>query len=305
MNDTQQRFLRTIADRVPVARIIELHLFAPIRQSGSETGVAVFAALTDVHGTGEPPPADAIAAAASTAAPPHASAAGLPLDAPSGDENPELPPAGAPPADHPDADQPPGDEAPARDTPADVPPPPYAPPADVPPAGDPPDDDPAIEPPPGHDAPVGDPPPREAPMGRASGSADVDDAPAEIDPGATIDTLDAGLGVPAETLPLGEVLDAEVACDLSPLAGPGEPAPVRPPLVRHVVMSARYRLVLKGIDRGKWDVDIVEEADAPLITVDKVVRGVQRRAGDLADVERFTSDTLQQALSETLWATTT
>lgn len=112
-------------------------------------------------------------------------------------------------------------------------------------------------------------------------------------------------GTSADTLPLSELLDADVADEDLPLPGAEEPAPVRPPLVRHVVMSARYRLVLKGIDRGKWDVDIVEEADAPLITVDKVVRGVQRRAGDLADVERFTSDTLQQALSETLWATTT
>ncbi|HEX8941658.1 MAG TPA: hypothetical protein VF785_00890 [Gemmatimonadaceae bacterium] len=52
---------------------------------------------------------------------------------------------------------------------------------------------------------------------------------------------------------------------------------------RPVVYTARYRLTLKGPDRGKWEASVVAEADAPLITVDAVVRGVQRRSGD-ADV---------------------
>jgi len=49
---------------------------------------------------------------------------------------------------------------------------------------------------------------------------------------------------------------------------------------RPVVYTARYRLTLKGPDRGKWEASVVAEADAPLITVDAVVRGVQRRSGD-------------------------
>ena len=40
----RDRFVRAIADRVDPARIVEMHLFAPIRQSGMETGVAVIAA---------------------------------------------------------------------------------------------------------------------------------------------------------------------------------------------------------------------------------------------------------------------
>jgi hypothetical protein len=38
--------------------------------------------------------------------------------------------------------------------------------------------------------------------------------------------------------------------------------------------------VLKGPERGKWEASVVEEADAPLLTVETVVRGVQERAGD-------------------------
>jgi hypothetical protein len=59
------------------------------------------------------------------------------------------------------------------------------------------------------------------------------------------------------------------------------------PTPRYTVFTARYRLTLKGIDRGKWEASVVEEADAPLITVETVVQGVQRRSGDAEDPERI------------------
>jgi hypothetical protein len=62
------------------------------------------------------------------------------------------------------------------------------------------------------------------------------------------------------------------------------------PEPRFVVYTALYRLVLKGPDRGKWETNIVAEADAPLVTVDAVVRGVQRRSGDLEDPTRLDGD---------------
>ena len=65
---------------------------------------------------------------------------------------------------------------------------------------------------------------------------------------------------------------------------------------RYVVYTARYRHVLKGPDRGKWETSIVAEADAPLVTVDAVVRGVQRRSGDLDDPTRLDADNLRAAL---------
>jgi hypothetical protein len=65
---------------------------------------------------------------------------------------------------------------------------------------------------------------------------------------------------------------------------------------KYVVYTARYRLVLKGPDRGKWETSVVAEADAPLVTVDAVVRGVQRRSGDLDDPTRLDADDLRAAL---------
>lgn len=70
----------------------------------------------------------------------------------------------------------------------------------------------------------------------------------------------------------------------------------RPP-ARFTVYTARYRLQLKGPERGKWEADVVAEADAPLLTVDAVVRGVQRRIGDAAEVERLTGEDVRRLLA--------
>jgi hypothetical protein len=56
---------------------------------------------------------------------------------------------------------------------------------------------------------------------------------------------------------------------------------------RHTVFTARYRHTLKGPDRGKWEVEMQAEADAPLVTLDDVVRGVMKRAGDPFEPERI------------------
>lgn len=82
-----------------------------------------------------------------------------------------------------------------------------------------------------------------------------------------------------------------------PFEGPDNLADKEP---RYVVYTARYRLVLKGPDRGKWETTIVAEADAPLVTVDAVVRGVQRRSGDLDDPARLDADDLRSALARRL-----
>lgn len=64
---------------------------------------------------------------------------------------------------------------------------------------------------------------------------------------------------------------------------------------RHTVFTARYRLSLKGPERGKWELDVVAQADAPLVMLQAVVRGVQDRAGDLASPERLTGEELRLA----------
>ena len=58
---------------------------------------------------------------------------------------------------------------------------------------------------------------------------------------------------------------------------------------RHTVFTARYRHTLKGVDRGKWEVEVQAEADAPLVTVDQVVRGVMKRAGEQFEPERISA----------------
>jgi hypothetical protein len=55
------------------------------------------------------------------------------------------------------------------------------------------------------------------------------------------------------------------------------------------IYTATYRLTLKGIDRGKWEAAMHAEAEAPLLTVSAVVRGVQRRSGDEMEPERLTA----------------
>lgn len=69
------------------------------------------------------------------------------------------------------------------------------------------------------------------------------------------------------------------------------------PEPRPTIYTARYRLTLKGPDRGKWETHVVAEADAPLITVDVVVRGVQRRAGDVDEPTRMEGDEVRAFLA--------
>lgn len=75
-----------------------------------------------------------------------------------------------------------------------------------------------------------------------------------------------------------------------------EPAPAAVRPVRHTVYTARYRYVIKGPERGKWESSLKAEADAPLITVETVVRGVQRRAGEDSEIVRYTAAQLAKAL---------
>ena len=80
--------------------------------------------------------------------------------------------------------------------------------------------------------------------------------------------------------------------------------PALPSASRYTVYSARYRYTLKGIDRGKWEVSVTEQADAPLLTVDAVVRGVQRRSGDSDEVLRLSGEEFRAALPAPLVTTT-
>jgi len=178
MTETQQRFLRAIAERVPMGQVVELHLFPPIRQGGVETGMAVVA------------------------------------------EDPRQPVA-------------------------------------------------------------------------------VIDGMEAIDATADLEATDAE---DADASPYLDEDDVVVASDdivADAVAGNGHAT--APPVSRLIIHTARYRLTLKGVDRGKWEVDVVAEADAPLAAVDAVVRGVQRRSGESgAEPDRLTSDAFLEALNAPL-----
>jgi len=181
-SETQERFLRDAAQRLPLDRVVELHLFPPIRQGGAETGIAIIAVEHAAVAGGPPQREDATT---DEVDPYRSDVAG----------SDRLPP---------DADA----------------------------------------------------------SGDAAGEVPVD-APA--DPAA---------------------------------AGPAAPTR-RSTAERLTVFSARYRLTLKGPDRGRWEVEVVEEADAPLVSVDAVVRGVQRRAGEGAAAERLSAEQLRTLVGET------
>lgn len=198
VSEVTERFLRAVIARVPLDRIEELHLFAPLRQGGTETGIAVVAARVPV--TSPDAPVEHVEI------PDHHIETDLLIDA-------------------------------AVD-------------------GDVDDEDVSIH------------------------ADTADDSPylaREEESGDRLDVL-ASVGVDDEALDDVIANAADV------------------PIVRHTVYTARYRLVLKGPDRGKWEADVVDEADAPLITVETVVRGVQRRAGEETEILRYSDRQIARAL---------
>jgi hypothetical protein len=67
---------------------------------------------------------------------------------------------------------------------------------------------------------------------------------------------------------------------------------------RHTVFTARYRHTIKGIDRGKWEVDVQAEAVAPLVTIDAVVKGVIKRSGEPFEPERISAAAFRAIVGE-------
>ena len=92
-----------------------------------------------------------------------------------------------------------------------------------------------------------------------------------------------------------EVVPAPVLADAQPVDDEIEPNEDKASVEdatprRYTVYSAKYKLALKGPDRGKWECSVVAEADAPLVTVETVVRGVLRRSGDADEPDRMSGD---------------
>lgn len=97
-------------------------------------------------------------------------------------------------------------------------------------------------------------------------------------------------GAPDDALPDDASTDDALPQDSVSIAG------VMP--TRYTVYTARFRHTLKGPERGKWELAVTEEADAPLLTVDAVVRGVSRRSGEADETIRLSGDEFRAALPE-------
>jgi hypothetical protein len=304
MTETQERFLRYIAERVPLDRVVEVHLFPAIRQGGVETGIAVIAARPEdvepAQGAVDGPPhgaperADALAALeAEDAAPPVEATTCDPTEDAAGPA-PEAAAedgAGGPPQLHDEA-EPAGEQHHAvadlasalREPAADLPLPVVA--------AVPADDGGAVDE--GMDASAEDDPrlaaDRAVPIAVVAADR-ADDRAASTEGGDAADAVTAVGGIAHEMV--------------AALIGSGDDAPapstdgvaaeaVRQEEARHTIFSARYRLTLRGADRGKWEFDVVAEADAPLVAVDAVVRGVRQRSGEQSDAERVSVEALRR-----------
>ena len=234
MTESQERFLRAIAARLPAERVVEVHLFPPIRNGAQETGIAIVSVALEEAAVSSP--SDVLPDArldAPPAAPPDA------LTAASPDAMPDV----APPVEA---------SGEACDPTEDA-------------AGGPPPLGNSHESSPDASSIEGEP----APATTASGDAHPDD-------GSVVAALARELPEPSE-----------------PIDAADAPAPAPGPR-RHTVYTARYRYTIKGPDRGKFEVDVQAEADAPLVTIDLVVRGVQQRANEDAEPERLPGERLRE-----------
>ncbi len=145
-------------------------------------------------------------------------------------------------------------------------------------------------------------------------AASVDDLTAEDDPEVEAVLDDETVLVIEEAVSgtAGESAEAAVPAsdDDSPYAEgsaasfESAAAPAAAPAPRFEVITAVYRWTRKGPERGKWEVDVTTEADAPLPTVGTVVKGVHDRAGEELEPQRLTNAELLTLLGEPTWQTT-
>jgi hypothetical protein len=107
-------------------------------------------------------------------------------------------------------------------------------------------------------------------------------------------TLETGVAVIATEMPSAQLavlaeIDAHDASDDAVADAPSASARMR-------ILTASYRHTIKGIERGKWIVEVQEEADAPLEAVEAVLRGVRQRSTEPADPELVSYHALEALL---------
>lgn len=130
--------------------------------------------------------------------------------------------------------------------------------------------------------------------------------PAERLDDSSTHRLDSGLlgdfNVP-ETVGAGPPPESQDTDNLHVLSNQSSAPASVSALDRLTVYRACYRWMRKGPDRGRWEIEVTEEADAPLGAVGNVVRGVYRRAGSGSEPERLSSAAFRAAVSDEPWKT--
>lgn len=134
--------------------------------------------------------------------------------------------------------------------------------------------------------------PRPEPVATPTDDPSTDAPPAEDPLAASTPTDDPATDAPTTDAPSAEDFTSDTASDADATSANANAADS----ARHTIYTARYRLVVKGPDRGRWEFECVAEADAPLITAENVVRGVQRRSGDLDAPTRYDAADLRHVL---------
>lgn len=274
VSEVTERFLRAVIAKVPLAHIEELHLFSPLRQSGVETGIAVVAARVPLAEPVVEALADLALELDGDAIAADESATGTSVEQ-SSVEDAELVDAGD--AVESDLAETAGIEPSAEvdttfvegsDATADLP-----------------------------QAALEDMDSEATAAATADEEADADDVSLHQDATEDSPYLEDGVAAHAESVSVlaSDAADDEPLDDESPNDA-AIPDAIITPIERHTVYTARYRLVQKGPERGKWEADVVAEADAPLITVEMVVRGVQRRAGEESEILRYSAAQIARAL---------
>lgn len=273
VSEVAERFLRAVIAEVPLDRVEELHLFSPLRQGTVETGIAVLAARIPV----------AIAEVELEAVPSEPELFDGAAVAGEADE-PVVPVVGDIVADDAPADGTVLDEAPIDAAPTDevV--------VDEVPA-----DEVMLE----EDLPLGDGEivveSIEVDVIAAEGAHQPVEAIAVVADEESMVSVVGDAGDDDEDVSYDGELAMEASADEGDEAVAVESVPQAKP-ERLTVYTARYRYVIKGPERGKWEASVVAEADAPLITVETVVRGVQRRAGEDSEIVRYTAAQIARAL---------
>ena len=110
----------------------------------------------------------------------------------------------------------------------------------------------------------------------------------------TNDTVLAATGDGESSPYREEASKAETETAESPDDSIAAPTAATAPTPRLRILTASYRHTIKGVERGKWSVDVQDEADAPLEAVEAVLRGVRQRSTEPADPEMVSRDRLAQ-----------